>query len=92
VQPDLSTFGGRLFAARCWAGYGNTDRDLYAMTGVTRRRWEEFEANKGKPGYRELEAMRLALGVTYGYLFGEPYDVAYYSRIAFTVPGLDTSP
>jgi hypothetical protein len=79
VQPDLSTFGGRLFAARCWAGYGNEDRLLYSATGIPRRRWEEFEANLGKPGYRELEAIRMTLGVTYGYLFGERYELEHFA-------------
>lgn len=50
-------------------------------TGVPWHRWQLFQANPLKPDYRELEPICLALGVTYGYLFGERYAALCFSCI-----------
>lgn len=81
MNTNLSTFGGRLFVARCAVGLDL--KQLAKLVDVPPGRAEAWEADSFHPSFNELQALRMALGVTYGYLLGERYDVEQFAFMVF---------
>jgi transcriptional regulator with XRE-family HTH domain len=81
LNRNLKTFGGRLFIARCAVGLDL--KRLAKLADVPLGRADAWEANNFQPNFNALQALRMTLGVTYGYLLGERYDVEHFAHMMF---------